>query len=338
MAKMKIKTQALAIAALAVSATPLLAQDDDILSRYRAQGGMLPVETGSPPAGETGDGAGSAQDPARAMIDKLATGREMSDDKVEGFNEAIDQAFPMTPEMIRRYREIMKENERAAQERPAPESRSRATMVSLEPGEPAPILTVSPDIASVINFYDATGAAWPVEQYVLGNNSKFTAVHLGDDANNLVLSPAARIGFTNMIVKLQGEDKPINIRVNIAEDVSDDEFTVQVMQLGPDAQVNNASAGLTQTVAEAGNGLLLAGITGVDLPKSAKIVNVIGVDARAWLVDDELLVRSRHALLSPSWTESMSGPDGVRVYKINPASVALFSVDGQIVRADIKLP
>jgi len=339
-AKMKINTATLAFMTLALSATTGYAQEDDILSKYRAQGGMLPVEAGSPPASTAGDKAGTPNGvPARAMADFLATGNEMSDEKIEGFNEAIDSAFPMTPEMIRRYRKILEENERAAQERPAPDEEITTSLISLEPGEPAPLLTVSPSIASVIGFYDATGAAWPIEQYVLGNTENFSAVHLGENSNNIILTPQGRIGYTNMVAKLQGFDKPVTVRIKISEDVADYRRDLQVMRMGPNAEVNNASAGgMTTTVSEAGDGLLLAAITGVDLPKSARAVNVMGVDAKGWVVDGDLYLRSRHALLSPSWTGSMSGPDGIRVYKINPASVALFSVGGQIVRADIKLP
>lgn len=334
-----LTTFALTIVAFMIGAAPSIAQEDDILSRYRNQGGTVPVDAGVPPVGVIGNVAGSANaDPARTPTDGLTNGTMANDQKVDGFNSAIEQAFPMTPEMITRFREILEMNERAAQERPEPREETSTTLISLEPGEAAPLLKVSPSIASVIGFYDATGAAWPVEQYVLGNSENFTAVHLGEKSNNIVLTPGARIGFTNLVVVLEGHDKPVTVRVNIAEDTADYRFDVQVLQLGPDARQNNAATGMTQTVTEAGSSILLAAITGVDLPRDAKQVNIVGVDARGWYIRDDLYLRSRHALLSPSWTESMAGPDGIRVYKINPASVALFSVNGQIVRADIQRP
>lgn len=334
--KNKTSRLTLAFALMALSVTTLYAQETDILDRYRAQGGLLPVEVGTPPADTDGNGVGSS-DPARALADPLTTGIEMNNDKIEGFNEAIDQAFPMTPDMISRFREIERANQRASLERVEPREETSTTLISMAPGEAAPLLMVSPSIASVIGFYDATGAAWPITQYLLGDNSNFQALHLGEHSNNIVLTPGARIGFTNLVVLLDGYDKPVTVRVNISEDVADYRFDVQVMQLGPNAEQNNASSG-SRTVTEAGGSLLLAALSGVDLPQSAKIVGVIGVDARGWLVDNHIYIRSRHALLSPSWTGSLAGPDGVRVYQINPASVALFSVGGQIIRADIKLP
>ena len=325
---MKLATSALTFALLSLPAGGAWAEGD-ILERYRAQGGMIPTE---------GEIAAPSAGPARAAVDPLATGHELSDARVDGFNSAIEQAFPMTPEMIRRYQEIMRENERAAQERPEPREETSTTLVSLEPGEPAPLLKVSPSIASVIGFYDATGAAWPITQYVLGDSTSFDAQHLGEDSSNIVLTPRSRIGFTNLVVVLEGHDKPVTVRVNISEETADYRYDVQVMQLGPNASANNAAAPLTQSVAEAGDGMLLAVLSGVDLPDAAKQVRVVGADVRGWMIDGELYLRSRHALLSPSWTASMAGPDGVRVYRINPASVALFSVGGQIVRTDIQLP
>ena len=301
---------------------------DSILDRYRASGGMLPVEA------ESLDFENSDSIPTSP----LATGREASPRKIEGFNDAVDQAFPMTPEMIERFRQITKEHERATQERQKPQEEISTTLVSLEPGEPSPLLKVSPSIATVLGFYDATGAAWPITQYVLGDNSIFVAQHLGEKSNNLVLTPGSRIGFTNLVVLLQDHDKPVVIDVNISEDFVHYRFDIQVTQLGPKARANNATAGILETVPEAGDSLLLAAITGVDLPIDAKRISIDGVDARGWLVDGALYVRSRNALLSPAWSGSMAGPDGVRVYRIEPGPVALFSVGGQIVRADIQIP
>lgn len=322
----KTFTRLLVGAGLSLIAIPSIAEED-IMKAYRAQGGMLPVSSDSR--------AGQAE---REMIDLLSDGRVVNDDKIEGFNESIEKAFPMTPEMIRRYRQILEENERAAQERTEPVEETSTTLISLEPGEAAPVLQVSPSIASVIGFYDATGAAWPVTQYILGNDNQFQAVSLGENSNNIVLTPQSRIGFTNLVVALEGHDKPATIRVNISEEVADYRFDVQVMKIGPNAEINNASGGMLMSVSEAGSNMLLAAVTGVDLPRTAKEVAISGVSARGWIVDDQMYLRSRYAMLSPSWTESMSGPDGVRVYKINPASVALFSVDGQIIRAEITLP
>ena len=267
----------------------------------------------------------------------VLTGRELTADRIEGFNEAVTQAFPMTPDMVRQYRTIFEENQKVILERPEPVATIDTGLVSLEPGEAAPNLMVAPGIASVIGFYDATGQAWPVVQYVIGSADQFQVIQLGEEANNLTVTPLSRIGWTNLVVVLKGEPKPVVIRLEISEKTAHYRRDIQIMRPGPNASYNTA-AGSENVITEAGNTVLLAALTGVDLPAGSRPVAVRGVNARAWMVGESLFVRSQAPLLSPSWTNSMSGPDGVRVYEIAPSSVALFSVDGTIVRADLELP
>ncbi|MCE6959651.1 DotH/IcmK family type IV secretion protein [Cereibacter sphaeroides] len=266
----------------------------------------------------------------------LATGHENTPERVEGFNGAVEKAFPMTPEMITRYRQIFDETERAVLERPEPTARIDAGFIALEPGEAPPEVMLAPGIASVIGIYDATGQAWPITQFVVGNGDSFEVIQLGEDSNNIAITPLVRMGWSNLVLSLKGEPKPIVMRVGISETAAHYRQDIQVLKPGPNAKVNTAAN--TETVTEAGSKLLLAALSGVDLPANAKPVVIEGVSARGWLVNDHLFLRSRHALIGPSWLSSMSGPDGIRVYELDPTPVANFSVDGAIVRADVKLP
>ena len=333
-----------ALASLTATVTEARAMDD-FLQRYRALGGMLPAESGLPAEAHAYRSGAAVDldfipgaDAARVASDPLAEGTEMSRERIEGFNAAIDRAFPMTPDMIRRYRQILGESERAAKERPEPRQESSVALVSLEPGEPAPLLRASPSIASVVGFYDSTGAAWPVYQYVLGDGETFEARHLGGKSNNIVVTPAARFGFANLVVLLEGHDRPVSLRLNISEDVADDRFEVHVARPGPLSAPREVASAPKRDVSATDDPFLLAAAEGVDLPPDAEPVEVSGVDARAWLAGGELYLRSRHALMSPAWTGSIAGPDGARVYRIDPVFAALFSVDGRIVRANLLLP
>lgn len=273
--------------------------------------------------------------PGQGGLPPLSDGHHISAEKVEGFNQAVEQNFPMTPEMIRKFREIYDANDRALNERAEPEAKIDTGFISLEPGQAPSEIGVAPGIATVIGFYDVTGQPWPVEQYVLGSGENFQVLQLGETSNNLAVTPLKRFGWTNLIVVMKGQAKPVVMRVNISEQVAHYRHDVQIMDHGPNAVVNTAGQ---RVITEAGDGVLMAALAGVDLPSNAKTVRIVGVEARAWQVGEKLYVRSKHALLSPSWLSSMSGPDGVRVYEIKPGPVALFSVDGQIVRADVVLP
>lgn len=341
---MRIPTAATAIfTVFTVSGFTAQAQGD-FLSRYEARIGAGLGASGSPLSGAAGQGpgassadAGGAPVPARRQ-DPLVTGVEATPLRIEGFNQSIDAIFPMTPEMIRRYREIHERNQRAILERPEPEARISTGLISLDPDQPPPNLQLAPGIATVIGFFDATGEPWPIQQFVVGAGQDFEAQRLGENASSLVLTPRVRIGWTNLIVLLQGADKPIVARLRVNEQVTDFRHDFQVMRMGPNARETTATPRRAADVTEAGSGVLLAALSGVDLPPGAREVPVTGVAARAWQIGDAIFLRSRHALLSPSWTASMSGPDGVRVYRIEGASTALFSVDGRIVRADLNLP
>ena len=291
--------------------------------------------------GMGGSAVGTAQPrpaPGQAGLPLLADGREVDPYRIQGFNEAVEQAFPMTPEMILQYRRIFEEQQRAMLSRPQPSAMVDAGFVALEPGETPGRVKLAPGIASVIGFYDATGQAWPIEQYVVGSGENFEVVALGEDSNSLVMTPLTRIGWSNLVVRLRDEPKPVVLHVNISEQSAHFRHDIQIARHGPNAELTMASAGNHAAVTEAGSTTLLSVLTRTDLPRGAVRVPVSQVQAEAWVIGDHLYVRSRHALLSPSWTASLSGPDRVRVYQIAPSSMLLFSVDGRVVRAAAELP
>lgn len=283
-------------------------------------------------------GRAEADSPIPAGGPALATGREVSPDRIEGFNQAVENAFPMTPEMILQYRRIFDEQQRAMLARPQPSAMVDAGFVALEPGETPGRLLLSPGIASVIGFYDATGQAWPIDQYVVGSGENFEVVALGEDSNSLVMTPLSRIGWSNLVVRLRDEPKPVVLHVEISEQSAHFRHDVQIARHGPNAEISMASASSQMTVSEAGSRTLLSVLTRTDIPRGAVRVPVANVQAEAWLIGEHLYVRSRHALLSPSWTASLAGPDRIRVYELAPSAMLLFSVDGQVIRAVAELP
>lgn len=276
--------------------------------------------------------------PGRSGLPPLADGREVNRDRIDGFNEAIQQTFPMTPEMILQYRQIFEDQQRAILSRPQPAAKVDAGFVALEPGETPGRLTLSPGIASVIGFYDATGQAWPIDQYVVGSGENFEVVALGEDSNSLVMTPLSRFGWSNLVIRLRDEPKPVVLHIDISQDAAHFRHDVQIARMGPNAEISMASARSDRVIAEAGSEMLLSILTRVDIPAGARRVPVANVQAEAWLVGDQMYVRSRHAMLSPSWTASLAGPDQVRVYEISPSNMLLFSVNGQVIRATAELP
>ena len=274
--------------------------------------------------------------PEEGAASSLTDWRSTSPTQFREFSEAIGSVFPMTPELVRQYRQIHEENERAIREAPFPEPLVDAILLTLEPGEQPAELRVVPGIASVIGFSDASGHPWPVRQFVIGNGDEFKVIQMGGKSGVLAVSPLERVGWTNLVVALQDEPVPVVLRIVIDRDQAHFRQSVRILKHGP---LSDGIAKVTHPeLPRAGDRELLAALSGVDLSAGAVAVPVSGVNARAWLVGEHLYIRSAHALLSPAWTSSLAGPGGLRAYRVDPVSSLLFSVDGRIVHAGLALP
>ena len=254
---------------------------------------------------------------------QLATGEDANQEQIDAFNENIAQTFPMTPEMIKQFRAILEAQERAAKERPAPKTDSSSRLISLEPGQQIPELFLSPSLASVVSFFDATGQPWPITQFVTGDSANYQVVKLGDETGHaLTMLPLTRVGFTNMIVMLQGSSRPIAINVNVSESVQDTRIDIQLLERGPNSKITTTSQ--DSQIIEAGDRTLLAALTH-DLPNGTIEHRVEGIDARAFEIGSHYYVRSRTPMISPSWDASLLVPEGVKFTKSNQV-VCFFSL------------
>lgn len=281
----------------------------------------LPSTDGEPDAG--GFSRGPAQSPGGRLMDAE-------------FESAIESVFPMTPEMVRAFRQRLSENERANLESTEPTPIAATEMIALYPSSPPPRLLVAPGIATAVGFYDGTGAPWPVRQYVLGDGEAFQVVQLGDGANTLTISPLARVGWTNLVVALAEDPAPIVLGIRIGRARAHFRANIQVMRPGPNAAPTAAAPPDAPVLPK--DSILLSMLAGAGPDAGAAEVPVRGIDASAWAVGGDIYIRSRHPLLSPSWSASISGPSGNRAYKMPPTSVLLFSVGGKIVAAELDLP
>ncbi len=265
-----------------------------------------------------------------------AAKRPVPDERQTGFEDALKDVFPMTPDMVRDYRNAFRENETAVHFRPYPEPVNDAALVTLEPGERPVELSVAPGIASVVGFHDAAGEPWPIRQYVLGDGSAFQVAQLGEMSSALAVSPLARVGWTNLVIALAGEESPVVLKVIIDSGRAHFRRSIQVMKLGPGSEDTGGAD--SAALPAAGSRQMIDALTGAGMGDRSAKVPVSGVDAQAWTLDGQLYVRSRHALLSPPWSASLAGPGGIRAYRLDIGSALLFSVDGGIVQATLDIP
>lgn len=289
-----------------------------------------------------------AGDPAGAQVAGLPPVDDPSDGQVEWYRDALGNLLPVPPSLLRDFNDRLRQHrEAAADSRPAPQAIiSEADIVSLEPGGMPPVVRLSPGIATVINFSDGTGQPWPVAGFVIGDREGFDVLHpAGVDGmqgpSHLAAAPLRSAGWTNLVVTLAGEATPVVLSLVIDRLKPHYRLDVQVMALGPNAAARPAPAARPP---QPGSRQLLRFVAAADLPEGvqeAGIDNVLGT--RVWVSPSTgdgrtMWVRTRHALLGPEWTEVLSGPNGVRVYRLPAASMLLFSVGGRTTMARVDLP
>ncbi len=273
-----------------------------------------------------------------------------NDGAVEWYRDARGRLLPVPPEFLRDFnRELLISREAAADARPLPdEIRSEVDIVSLEPGGMAPVVHLSPGIATVISFSDATGQPWPVAGFVVGDRDGFDLLHpAGADGvqgpSHLTAAPLRNAGWTNLVVSLAGSPTPVVLTLLVDRIRPHYRLDIQVLALGPNAR---ASPETQSTPPSPGSRELLRFLAAAGLPEDAVeagIGNDVG-GTRVWVSrpgsdEQAMWVRTRHALLGPEWQESLTGPQGVRIYKLRrPASMLLFAVGGRTVMARVDLP
>ena len=274
---------------------------------------------------------------------------ELSGDQVSHYRDALGNLLPVPPSLIRDFHDRQLETRKAAAGgRPAPEAvRSEADLVSLEPGGRPPVVRLAPGIATVINFSDATGQPWPVAGYVIGDRESFDVLHPGgtdgqQGPSHLTAAPLLYGGWTNLVVSLAGQGTPVVLTLMVDLQRPHYRLDVQVMELGPNAAPGRAAA---PGPPMAGSRELLRFVAAVDLPGDLAEAPINIGGTRVWVSPSAgdgdgrtMWVRTGHPLLGPEWAETLSGPNGVRVYRLPAASMLLFSVEGRTVMARVELP
>lgn len=268
------------------------------------------------------------------------------DPRDRNFQNLLKNQFPMSPEQIKTFRETLNIYEKAMQEQvrnPTPIMSTRS--VNLDPGSAPPAVKISTGYVSSIIFVDDTGAPWPIRAYDIGNPEAFSIVwekgqpSVVEDvagstvpvvkkknfgSNILLIQGLLPYSNTNLVVMLDSLSTPVIINLVNDQQKVDYRLDLRIPGMGPLATVPimaNASIPGTDT-------MLMGLIDGIP-PEQARPLEVFGGNAQAWLLnDEELLIRTRLTILSPSYTGSMRSPDGTKVYRMPKTPIIMAAKDG----------
>ena len=272
--------------------------------------------------------------------------------------QQLDNAIPITPDMIRELARRQQENSRTQEQTltPVASPASRAISATFAPGAATSIIQTVKGYPTAISFFDSTGAPWPIAWDTSSNaaggssgNCNTTASSTSGPvevtgfhscvpikgSNVLQITPLSLAPRGGMLVSLQDAPKPLAFLIVGGEQRYDADVTVRVGYRGPNARVQiDTRAGAPVTGAPFMNAML-AGVA----PADAKPLSVEGVspdDIRAWRLGGEVYLRTRHTLMSPPWSASERGAGGVTVYALPSTPVALLSVDGRTISVALK--
>ena len=252
------------------------------------------------------------------------------------FDAALQGLLPLKPEEIRELLEHFDRTQESVElpVYPAPRPEVVVETISTDPGTKPVVIKVAYGYVTTLNFVDATGAPWPIENITWAGN--FDVVNFTEDSAShyIRITPQSEFAYGNMSISMLTLKTPIIISLETSRDVVHYRFDAILPENGPFAKaplINNE--GIDLVAGDVDMATVLQGV----VPPSAVKLEVSGVDGRtsAYRMGGLTYLRTPLTLLSPAWMSSTASADGMRVYALNHAPVLLLSDKGKMVRAHL---
>lgn len=248
------------------------------------------------------------------------------------FDGATQQLFPLTPEEIIRVKQMYHTSEyaKASPAGTPPKPTATSQFVNLSPGSTPPVIRLSQGFVSSLVFLDSTGAPWPISAYDLGDPTAFN-IQWDKTSNTLMIQASKLYNYGNLAVRLRGLNTPVMLTLIPGQKAVDYRVDLRVQGFGPNAK----SMPMEEGIPPAANDILLHVLDGVPPQGSSRLV-VSGGDARAWLLNDKMFIRTGLTILSPGWIASMTSADGTHAYEMQKSPVLLVSWHGKVMQLKVE--
>ncbi len=249
----------------------------------------------------------------------------------QAFAGVTESALPMSPAQIRRLRELFGEIQQASTEIPGvpPRPTSASLIVNLAPGAVPPVVRLSAGFVTSLVFLDATGAAWPIQAYDIGDPKSFN-IQWDKKSNTLLMQAMNFYKQGNLAVMLKDLNTPIMVTLLPGQKAVDYRVDMQVPRMGPNAEpaMNGLPNGANPELLDVLNGIP---------PGHSQALKVMGGECQAWVTEGKLFLRTPLTVISPSWVSMMSGPDGaMHAYELPKASVVLALQQGKMIKLTVE--
>lgn len=258
-----------------------------------------------------------------------------SDDNVINelaYEQVENQIFPMSEKEVvtlhKKYQDI--ELAKVTNPRTPPKPVATSQFVNLSPGSTPPVIRLSQGFVSSLVFLDSTGAPWPISAYDLGDPTAFN-IQWDKTSNTLMIQALKLYNYGNLAVRLEGLNTPVMLTLIPGQRVVDYRMDMRVQGYGPNAQMPTLGDGLPPSA----NKVLLHVLDGVP-PIGSKRLTISGGDARAWMLQNKMYIRTNLTILSPAWLATMTSADGMHAYEIQKSPVLLVSWHGKVMQLKVE--
>ena len=287
-----------------------------------------------PPHVQMGAQKTEDQDQKAELVIAQAKKSAAEDEAVDelAFEDVSAQMFPLSPEQVVRMKQMYQTNE-YAQASPVgtpPKPTATSQFVNLSPGSTPPVIRLSQGFVSSLVFLDSTGAPWPISAYDLGDPNSFN-IQWDKTSNTLMVQASKLYTYGNLAVRLRGLNTPVMLTLIPGQKAVDYRVDLRVQGYGPNAK----NLPLEEGLPPAANDLLLHVLDGVPPPGSTRLV-VSGGDARAWILNERMYIRTNLTILSPGWLGSMTSADGTHAYEMQKSPVLLVSWHGKVMQLKVE--
>ncbi|KTC85951.1 MULTISPECIES: DotH/IcmK family type IV secretion protein [Legionella] len=281
-----------------------------------------------PPLAAAGASPTAGQQNAEAVL--TTEDNELID--IKAFEGVTRQLFPLTPEQILRLKQLYHSNEfaEASTAGTPPKPTATSQIVNLSPGSTPPVIRLSQGFVSSLVFLDSTGAPWPISAYDLGDPSAFN-IQWDKTSNTLMIQALKLYNYGNLAVRLRGLNTPVMLTLIPGQKAVDYRVDLRIQGFGPNAKTMPMEEGLPPSA----NDVLLHVLDGVP-PAGSQRLTVSGGDARAWILNDRMYVRTNLTILSPGWIGSMTSADGMHAYEMQKSPVLLVSWHGKVMQLKVE--
>lgn len=250
----------------------------------------------------------------------------------KAFKDMTRTIYPLSPEQILQLKQMQHTVEYAKASNPGTPPKPTATsqFVNLSPGSTPPVIRLAQGFVSSLVFLDSTGSPWPIAAYDLGDPAAFN-IQWDKTSNTLMIQAMKLYNYGNLAVRLRGLNTPVMLTLIPGQKAVDYRVDLRVQGYGPNAKSMPMEEGIPPSASE----LLLHVLDGVP-PPGSKRLPVIGGDARAWMSNDRMFVRTNLTILSPGWLASMTSADGTHAYEMQKSPVLLVSWHGKVMQLKVE--